>query len=151
MHTDTTPELTDLHAGPAISIRARIAQSELPRFFGSAFGELAACGADQIDGPPLAIYHSFDPQHIDVEAVMPVRAAVPLRGNVVPIVLTGGPAVQIRHVGPYEELGDAYRTIEQWLEDHHRVKHGSIREVYLSPPADPKDKLVTLVVQPLEE
>ncbi|MBS1120586.1 MAG: AraC family transcriptional regulator [Deltaproteobacteria bacterium] len=147
---DTEPEITNLQSGPAIAIRAQLATAELPRFFGSAFGELAACGADQIAGPPFAIYHSFDPAHIDVEAVMPLRSPVAPRGRITPIVLAGGPAVQIRHVGPYEELGTSYTTIQHWMEEHHHAKAGPVREVYLSPPTVPPAEHVTLVIQPLE-
>jgi AraC family transcriptional regulator len=147
---DTPPEVTNLPPGPALAIRAQVSMTELPHFFGTAFSELAACAADQIAGPPFAIYHAFDPAGIDVEAVMPVRSAVPPRGRVTPIVVDGGPAVQVRHVGPYEELGTAYTAIHDWLEQHQRTAAGPLREVYLTPPTVPAAEHVTLVIQPLE-
>jgi AraC family transcriptional regulator len=147
---DTPPELTTLPSGPAIAIRAQVTIAELPGFFGSAFGELAACAADQIAGPPFAIYHAFDPARVDVEAVMPLRAPVAPRGRATPIDLAGGPAVQVRHVGPYEELAASYQTIEAWLAEHHRVRSAPMREVYLTGPSVPPAEHVTLVIQPVQ-
>lgn len=146
---DTAPEVIQLQPTPAIAIRARLAVTELPRFFGEAFRELAACGADQIAGPPFAVYHSFDPEHIDVAAVMPLRGDVEPRGRVERIELAGGPAVQVQHVGAYEELGATYESIEHWVDDHHSHKAGPVREVYLTPPTVPAAEQVTLVIQPI--
>lgn len=148
---DTAPEVTHLEPGPAVSIRAELELSELPRFFGEAFGELAACAGDQVAGPPFAIYHSFGPGPLDVQAVMPLRSAVPVSGRVEAIELPGGPAVQVRHVGPYQDLGAAYMSLERWMEDHHRARAAAIREVYLTEPAIPPSDHVTLVIQPLRD
>ncbi|HEU4729091.1 MAG TPA: GyrI-like domain-containing protein [Kofleriaceae bacterium] len=148
---DTAPEITNLKAGPAIAIRAQVAFSELPAFFSGAFHELAECGADKAAGPPFAIYHSFDPPRLDVEAAMPLRSEVPVHGRVHAIDLAGGPAVQIRHVGPYEDLGTAYTSLDRWITDHHYVRAAAIREVYVTPPGGPPTELVTLLVQPLDQ
>jgi AraC family transcriptional regulator len=148
---DTAPEITNLDPGPAISIRAQLTISELPQFFGAAFGELAAHAGDQIAGPPFAIYHAFGMSQIDVEAVMPVRSAVLGHGRVQAIQLDGGPAVQVRHIGPYEELGTAYMSLEHWISDHHCARAAAIREVYLTEPTVPAAEHVTLVIQPLRD
>jgi effector-binding domain-containing protein len=146
---DSEPEIIQLRAGPAISIRAQISLAELPTFFASAFGELAARGAAQIAGSPFAIYHAFDPARIDVEAVMPVRDAIAPIGRAQPRSLPGGPAVQVRHMGPYEDVASSYTTIERWIADHHRSKAGAVREVYLTEPSVPWAEHVTLVIQPI--
>jgi effector-binding domain-containing protein len=148
---DTAPEIIHLEPGPAISIRAQLTLAELPKFFGAAFGELATCGSSKIAGAPFAIYHSFGPETIDVEAVMPLRTAIAGSGRVQAITLPGGSAVQVRHIGPYQELGLAYMSLEQWLADHHRAKAAAVREVYLTEPSMAASEHVTLVVQPLSE
>ena len=148
---DTAPEITNLEPGPAISIRTQLTMAELAGFFEAAFEELTACAGDQLAGPPFAIYHRFGTTEIDVEAVLPVRSPVAARGRVQSIDVAGGPAVQVRHVGPYEELGTAYMSLEQWLSDHHRARAAAIREVYLTGPTVPPAEHVTLVIQPLGE
>ena len=147
---DSAPEITHLDPGPAIAIRAQVSLDELAEFFAGAFAELGTCGASQIVGPPLAIYHSFTPERIDVQAVMPVRTVVPAVGRVQPIMLVGGPAVQVRHVGSYDQLGTAHTSIERWMTDHDRRKAGATREVYLTAPTVPPAEQVTLVIQPLQ-
>jgi len=146
---DTAPELTTLPAGPAIAVRDQVAMVELPAFFRAAFRDLSACGGAQQAGPPFAIYHLLDGPRIDVEAVMPLRAPVAPTGHVHALELTGGPAVQVRHVGPYRELGPAYEAIDDWIEAHARARAGGFREVYLTGPAVGSTEQITLVVQPL--
>jgi len=146
---NTTPELTTVTGGPAIAIRAQLSLPELPSFFGAAFGELATCAAEQADGMPFARYHAVGPGTIDVEAVMPVRVPVTARGRIYPIEIATGPAIQVVHRGPYEELGPVYSAIEHWISEHHRVRNGPMQEVYLSSPTVPPADLVTVVIQPL--
>ncbi len=146
---DTPPELTTLPAGPAIAVRDQVAMTELPAFFSTAFHDLAEVGGDQLAGPPFAIYHSLGAARIDVEAVMPLRAPVTPTGHVHTLDLAGGPAVQVRHVGAYGELGPAYEAVERWLDEHARARAGAIREVYVTGPSGRPNEQVTLVVQPL--
>jgi effector-binding domain-containing protein len=148
---DTSPELITLTGGPAIAIRAIVPLAELPRFFGGAFAELAACARDQIAGPPLARYHGFQPEAVDVEAVFPLRAPVPITGRVAAITLAAGTAVQVRHTGPYDELGATYTAIGSWIVAHHLERSEPVREIYLNSPAETQDvsRLETLVVQPV--
>ncbi|MBK7078206.1 MAG: GyrI-like domain-containing protein [Myxococcales bacterium] len=148
---DTTPEMVTLTATPAIAIRTQLGPAELPAFFGRAFGELAACARDQIAGPPFARYHRADASGFDVEAVMPVRAPVAVAGRVAALALAGGPAVQIKHVGPYDQLMPTYAALDRWLVEHHRTRSDAVREVYLTNPADEPDPAdwVTLVIQPV--
>jgi effector-binding domain-containing protein len=146
---DTNPEIISLEPGLAIAIRAQLPLTELPAFFGDAFSELTATAIEQAAGPPFAIYHSFDPLRVDVEAVLPVTEPVTASGRAYPLTLEAGQAVQVRHVGRYEELGSAYAAIERWVTDHGRLRSSAVREVYLTPATVPPVDHVTLVVQPL--
>lgn len=147
---DTPPELTTLPAGPAIAVRDQVPMIELPAFFSSSFHDLAEAGGDQLAGPPFAIYHSLGAPRIDVEAVMPLRAPVAPTGRVHTLDLAGGPAIQVRHIGAYGELGPAYEAIDRWVDEHARARAGAIREVYLTGPSSRPSEQVTLVVQPLD-
>lgn len=147
---DSKPEVIQLSPGPGIAIRARVPMADLPSFFAAAFGELAGCARDAIAGPPFAIYHSFPPHEIDVSAVFPLHHAVKPTGRVIAIELAGGPAVQVKHIGPYEDLGQTYIMLEQWLQEHHRARSGAVRELYMSEPNVPPAELVTYVIQPLQ-
>jgi effector-binding domain-containing protein len=147
---DTTPELVTLKPETGIAIREKVPLAKLPAFFGAAFGELAACAGGEVAGPPLARYFAFEPAGVDVEAIFPLRAPVAVTGRIHAVALPGGPAVQVRHVGSYDELGRTYQSIEEWIDDHHEKRADAVREVYLSMPTAPVDERVTLVVQPLQ-
>jgi effector-binding domain-containing protein len=147
---DTTPELIQLSPAQGVAIREQVALAALPVFFGRAYAELGACGRDQISGPPFAIYHAFGPDKVDVSAVMPVRGPVVTSGRVVAIDLPGGPAVQVKHIGSYDEMGPTYTLVENWIAEHHRARAGAVREMYLTPPSVPATQMVTLVIQPLQ-
>lgn len=148
---DTPPELVELTPSLGIAIRDRVPMNQLPAFFGAAYAELGAAGGAQLTGPPFAIYHAFEEDAIDVSAVMPVRSRLPATGRVVPIELAGGPAVQVKHVGPYDELSATYGAIEKWIAEHHRARAGAPREIYMTMPTVPATQQMTLVVQPLEQ
>jgi effector-binding domain-containing protein len=147
---DTTPELVTLEPQAGIAIRAKVALAELPTFFNSAFGELGMCAGGQVAGAPLARYFMFASDGVDVEAIFPVRAKIAATGRIHAVELQGGRAVQVRHVGAYSDLGHAYQTIEEWLDDHQEHRADAIREVYLTPPTVALTEQVTLVIQPLQ-
>lgn len=148
---DSPPELVDLRPSPGIAIRERVPLAGLPAFFGAAFAELGRVGGRHVAGPPFAIYHAVGEDAIDVSAAMPVSMRLAPQGRVVPIELAGGPAVQIEHVGSYEELTVTYGAIEKWLVQHQRARAGAPREIYMTMPTVPASEQVTLVVQPLEQ
>jgi effector-binding domain-containing protein len=150
---DTPPEITTLAGGPALAIRAQVAIADLPGFFGGAFAELFHRAGGQAAGPPFARYHRVGPVDTDVEVIVPVRARVSGEGRVHAIDLEGGPAVQIRHVGPYDQLHTTYEAVDRWIADHHRERADAVREVYLTSPQEVPDPAswVTLVIQPLRD
>jgi effector-binding domain-containing protein len=69
---------------------------------------------------------------------------------VIAIDLSGGPALSVKHVGPYEDLGETYGLIERWLDEHHRGRAGAVREQYMTDPSVPPAQHVTFVIQPLQ-
>lgn len=53
------------------------------------------------------------------------------------------------HRGPYEEVGPAYRAVEQWVSEHGHAATGAPRELYLNGPQDaptPADYLTEVQV-----
>ncbi len=146
-------EETSLSGGPALAIRDTVPMSGLPAFFGAAFPELmaAACkGGARTIGAPFARYYSVTQPAVDVEVVVPLDIAVGRSGRAVPVQLTDGAAIQVKHTGPYDTMHPAYVALEQWLQTHYAKPTEPPREVYLTSPAgtpNPSD-WQTLVVQP---
>jgi effector-binding domain-containing protein len=147
-------EDVNLAGGPGVAIRERVPVSELPEFFGRAFGQLAGYiqgAGGEFAGPPFARYLDFEPRAIDVEAVFPLVSALPGNQVVQAIDLPAGPALQVRHFGPYDSVGPAYDAIDAWMREHGLKSAGPPREVYLTEPATTPDpaKWETLIVQPV--
>ena len=86
---------------------------------------------------------------------------VAIETNGMPSQLTGrvhsktveGGEVLIAHMwGPYDQLGQAYMKMQQWLEENNRKAKAAPFEVYLNDPAAVKDQsqIQTDIYQPIE-
>ena len=150
------PRVVDLPPVHAVAVRGKVPASDLAVFFGDAYRQLYQLAGERgatIVGMPFARYFSVTPGEVDVEAAVPVVALPPLSlpSRIYWIDLPGGPAVELRHIGPYWTMTDSYAALERWLDEHHRAGVDVPREVYLNGPEDtePED-WVTLIVQPVE-
>jgi effector-binding domain-containing protein len=87
-------------------------------------------------GPPRLVYLAMGEDAWTLEACVPVP-----EGSGTPEGLTrrrfeGGRAASTVHVGPYEELGMAYRELEAWVEGQGLTTSGPPFDVYLNDPAE---------------
>lgn len=127
----------DLRAQPVIALRDRLDQGQLQAFFGRAFGELYAhLGRHGVPprGEPFVIYHAFGPNGIDAEVCLPVPTVVPVTDPITYQELPAMTVVETLHVGPYDELGQAYLVLDEWIDDHGFAAAGPVRERYLNEP-----------------
>ncbi len=123
----------------------------------SRLGQLAgAAGLMGPGGAMLAVYHD-DPEttpdaelRADAALVVPADAKVPDGAG--ELWLPAGRYATTTHVGPYEQLGDAWaRLMGEWLpRSGHRLADGVSYEIYRNTPADvPKSELRTELYAPL--
>ena len=127
----------DLGPQPVISVRERLGQGQLQTFFGRAFGDLYAhLGRHGVPplGEPFVIYHSFGPDGVDAEGCLPVPRGVPVTERVGYHELPAISVVETLHIGPYDELGQAYQALSDWIRDHGLEAAGPVRERYLNEP-----------------
>jgi AraC family transcriptional regulator len=98
----------------------------------------------------LAVYYD-DPEstpeaELRSDAALVIGEGVPLPDGTAEHRLPAGRYARTLHVGPYEELGDAWgRFMGQWLpQSGERLGHGHSYEIYLNTPMDvPKHELRT--------
>jgi effector-binding domain-containing protein len=99
------------------------------------------------DGDNVFLYHhptrDGDPMHADF-GVEVTREFAP-SGEVRPVRTPGGEAAVVRHVGPYDGLVEAHRTIHAWAGESGRAFAGTSWEIYGDWNDDPA-KLETLVL-----
>ena len=81
-------------------------------------------------GAPIVRYHTFDPEHTDVEVGIPIPTAVPVSSPILAASLPGGPAAVVEHLGSHESLGDSYGRMNAWIQDNGRTRAGAGWEVY---------------------
>ncbi len=137
-----------------VSIRRRIAPSEMPSFVGRSFGDLythlGMLGVTP-SGEPLVVYHAFDPDGIDAEVCVPIVGEVAATGQIVARVLPGGLVAETLHVGPYDELGAAYTALTEWIGRNDFEAAGPARERYLNAPGEgvPPSAYRTIIEMPI--
>ena len=125
---------------PIVSVRGHTPMSDMPGFFGRAYGEIygliGSLGVRPVGGP-ISIYHDpeFREDDIDVEVAVPVSEPVEGTGRVVGGTLAGGTVAFTLHVGPFDEVGNAYTALADWAQTHGHEMAGPPRECYLTDPA----------------
>ncbi len=127
-------------AQPIVSVRGHTSTAAMPEFFQRAYAEeFGLLGRQGIRpaGMPFSIYHDpeFTVEDVDVEVAVPVAEPAQAERRVAAGVLPGGLVAYTLHVGPYEEIGGAYRALAEWTQSHGHEMAGPPRECYLTDPA----------------
>lgn len=139
-----------------VSVRERLATADMPAFVGRAYGELYGyLGRSGVTpgGEPFVIYHSFGPDGVDAEVCVPVTVEVEPTERIVARVLPATTVAETLHIGPYDELGEAYSALTGWIGFHGLEVVGPVRERYLNAPGPdvPPEAYRTVVEMPVAE
>ena len=122
---------------PTMSIRGWTTAAELSQTIGQrlpAVWRYVRGVGGIIAGPPFTRYHAIDGERVDLEAGLPVRSALPARGEIKPGELPGGEAAVATHVGPYEGLPATGAALAKWVEARGRRAAGPNWELYITDP-----------------
>ncbi|WP_020524760.1 GyrI-like domain-containing protein [Catelliglobosispora koreensis] len=133
-------ELT-LPLQPTAAIHATVPLGQLAPWLQKAYGEIITVLAAQhvsATGPPYGRF-AFRGDAVDVEAGFPVQHTFIRDRRVVMSALPAGMAAVTTHFGPYEQLSDAYKDVQAWLDVHGFQQAGPHWEVYYSDPASEPD------------
>lgn len=146
------PEIVTRAEQPYVAIRGRVSMSELGPFAvrtGEVFAWLEAHGLAPA-GPPILKYDVIDmARQLEVEAGVPVAAAVDGDGEIVSGVLPAGRYATFTHVGHPSELAGATGALLDWgasqgltwdmSRDGDVERWGSRLEFYLTDPGEEPD------------
>ena len=137
-------------------VRDTVPVSDLPDFFGRAFGAVAAAAAGQdieLVGEPFAFFASAPTDVVEVAAGFRVSAAFEPSGDVAPMELPGGRAVTAVHVGTYDSMDETYKDIHRWMAAQRLTPAGHMWESYLSDPSTGPDPSTwrTRVIWPVDD
>lgn len=140
---------------PVLAIRHAIPATMFQSFLEGAFSDLyeflEEAGVEP-EGPPMARYHAFGPEVIDVEVCLPVPTGTIGAGRIVPGLLPAATVATLVHVGPYDDEGEAYAALERWLEMNGHARTGPAAERYLVGPSDgvPPAEYRTQIEMPID-
>jgi effector-binding domain-containing protein len=141
---------------PTVSVRVKTTVEKIPdelgRIYHQVFSYLQEIGTNPA-GAPFAWYHEMTEDSIDMEAGVAVGAPVSGNEEVNPSELPGGMVAVVWYTGPYgDAMVEAYRAIEQWMNDNNRIPTGGPWEVYWTDPAEtPPEEYRTEIVWPMAE
>jgi effector-binding domain-containing protein len=122
---------------------------------GERYGRLIAFASAhgiEIAGQPLTLTDSPDGDVWHFEAALPVRpaATLPAEVGIEFKQTTGGPALVVEHVGPYDQLSSTLTRLLAYASAKGHVRNGPIQQIYVSDPGDtPPEALVTKIVMPV--
>ncbi|MBA3349832.1 MAG: MerR family transcriptional regulator [Actinobacteria bacterium] len=103
-------------------------------------------------GPPRLVYHRMDDDSWTIECCAPIAEASKAPEGFVLRSFPGGRAAHALHVGPYDELGMAYREMGVWIDKQGLSTANPPYDVYLNDPSEVKDpaKFETEIVWPVK-
>ena len=106
------------------------------------------------DGAPMSITRTFSGSELVFDAAIPVRNirddTPASAGNVSLGATYAGPAIRVRHVGPYETLGKTHDRIAAYLAAMRLTRNGDAWESYVSDPTRvAESELLTFVYYPV--
>jgi DNA-binding transcriptional MerR regulator len=139
-----------------VCIAARTSLATIGQTIGECFGELMGYIQShglQMTGPPFVAYPDrIHEEEGTIECCFPIATAAGSEGRVESRHLCGGPVAWTHHVGPYDQVGEAYAALDAWVAENGRQMAGPPREVYLNDPQTTAPaELLTEVVWPLAE
>lgn len=152
--TMTAIERREAEATPILYIQCRAQRTELQALYAKHFPELFGYCMKQgyaMAGHPMARYVDFGQAMVTVDCILPLQQAGEGEGEIKAGELQAGPVAFTVHSGPYEELGETYAAIEQWIEGQGLQRNGPPWEWYVTDPSsepDPK-KWQTEVYYPI--
>lgn len=146
--------VTEIPAQHVAVLRRRVDAEGIGASVAAGFGEIARAVAGSgagFAGPPyLVMTELVDPDgggEGEVELGFPTARPFAGAGDVVGEERAAQLVASTVHRGPYEEVGPAYRAVEQWIGEHGHAATGAPREVYLNGPDEapsPADYLTAI-------
>ncbi|MHA6765534.1 GyrI-like domain-containing protein [Streptacidiphilus sp. PAMC 29251] len=111
------PRIIDRAAQPYVAVRAVVSLATVDTIahrIPEVFGRLAALGVEPA-GPPFLKYNVIDmPEHLEIEAGVPVTGAVAADGDLISGVLPAGRFATYTHVGSPDQLVGATALLLDW-------------------------------------
>lgn len=125
-------------AQPVLCKRIRVSMATIGSEVDTALKDIYAClgilGVRPA-GLPYTLYPDAEyGEEMSLEVGVPTEGPVNALPPLVSYTLPGGPVAYALHIGPYPEVGRAYRSLVAWMREHGHEAVGAPREIYLFGP-----------------
>lgn len=148
-------EKTFYEAQPSLVIKDTIMMANMSEKMGSIYGmllEYVNSNDIKIAGPPFTLYYSWWDEGSYLAAGFPTTKKEKGNNNIESLILGPGNVLKSTHNGPYDQLPDTYKAIQEYAMEFGYKINGTPWEVYVTDPnstPDPAD-YVTVVYFPIE-
>ncbi|KAA3657756.1 MAG: AraC family transcriptional regulator [Chloroflexi bacterium] len=143
-------EVKEQPAQPVLSIRTRTPVQQLPQVLGEVYGKIGQYLGERQQPPagaPFAAYYNMDIEDLDVEIGFPVATKLAGKDDIQANEIPEGHIASCLHVGPYNEVGPAYKALTQYVKEQGFEPTGIAYEFYLNDPMEnPPEALQTQVL-----
>jgi effector-binding domain-containing protein len=149
-------EVGEQKSQPALSIRAKILEKDLPDFVVKSFGEIKLYIKEynvQLNGFPFLAYYNIDIKNLrgdgtwDMEVGFPVSKILQGNDAVKNTTTLNGKTISILYKGAYSGLGKAYSKLTEYIEKNEYQTLKISYEYFYNDPNDvPEEELLTRVV-----
>lgn len=134
--------MIEVEEQPTVGLRQTIRMEEMTAFFERTFSQvmstLHAAGVHPT-GAPFARYRGTPTDVVDIEAGFPVSEPFETSGTFIAGILPAARAVEVVHVGPYDQLPQTYGRIEAWMAEKGLRPLDDMWEWYDSGPSSDPD------------
>ncbi|CAI7800473.1 unnamed protein product [Closterium sp. NIES-53] len=143
------PEFVSLPKGIVVARRAELHPSGIAQQCSTTYpmleSHLKKSGAER-DGPSYCIYYSFTPDHTRMELGIPFKISSPNKtvsddpeNDIIVVTPADVKAAAVWHIGPYQKLGSAYKTLSEWIRSQGKSPGSLMFEEYYTGPMQEKD------------
>ena len=134
---------TQLQAQPYLGIRTTTTIDQLGATMGPLFGEVWGYiqkSGQAPSGMPFSVYHSMDGKTVELECGLPVASPLPGTDRIKAGELPAGTMATVTHFGPYDNLGQTWMALIDWIKGQGLKEAGAPWEVYTTDPGAEPDQ-----------
>jgi effector-binding domain-containing protein len=128
-------DYTTAQAMRCVTMRRNIAIDEMSTIHAVLYGEIMSYLTKnnvEMAGMPMAIYHSYSADMVDIEYGIPVAAEVMPTDEINVIDMPTQAVVKFIHMGDYADLSTTYEKAEAWMTENGIDATGAPWEVYVT-------------------
>jgi len=132
-------QITDEKDQHFLKIKKRTPAQEIPIVLGTCYGEILTYMHEvnlKMSGAPFVIYYNMDMNDLEIDICIPLAVESKGRGHIQSDKMDKGQYISTLHIGPYQTLNNAYRSVTEYIQTNNIAITGIAYEFYLNDPQE---------------